>query len=584
MTPAQTAVAVQDLIWYWADTAPETTAVIDTTGAAVTYQELADAADAAAADLAAGGVTAEHVVGVAYPRAVDGLVQLLGVWRAGGAVLCLDPAWPVARLRDMIARCGVRHLRTARPIPGLTAPAPHTGIGIGADAVPAVRGPLCYVVCTSGSTGTPRGVLIEHPGAVNMATALADRFAVGPGTRVLQFAAWSWDAAMGEILMTLTAGGTLVLAPPHVRHGGPALARLLRDARVEVATLTPSVLAALPAHNLPDLRTVVAVGEVCPPRLVTRWTAPHRRVCNGYGPTETTVAATIGDLRPGEPVHIGTPLPGVTVQVVDHHDQPLPTGMPGELLIGGIGVARGYAADPAATAARFTTDPAGRRWYRTGDLAARRGDGTLTFLGRADDQIKVRGHRIDPAEVEHVLAGHPAVAACAVVTTGHRLTAYIVTSHAPTTAADVARAAEEIRGHAAAVLPAFAVPATVRVVAALPLTDGGKTDRDALRHWATSAATPAPAQDPPAEGTLPRVLQVVAAALDQPVDADTDVIDAGGHSLLIAQLCVALSDTFAVDVPYLTVARNPTPAGLAAAIDELTATGHTAGGVPSAAA
>ncbi|WP_432973539.1 non-ribosomal peptide synthetase [Dactylosporangium sp. CA-233914] len=559
---------VADLIWQQAGAAPDAVAVIDATGTAVTYQELARRADAVAAQLAAAGVVTDEVVGVWRPRSVDGLVQVLGVWRAGGAVLYLDPDWPARRLQYMAATSAVRLVRAADPIPDLSPLLPAaaaTAVGL-----EPVQGPLCYVVFTSGSTGTPKGVLIEHPGVINMATALSRRFAVSAETRVLQFAAWSWDAAMAEILMTLTAGATLVLAPDTARTGGPTLARTLREHRVDVATLTPSVLAALPSDDLPALRTVVAVGEVCPPRLVERWASPQRRFFNGYGPTEASVAVTVGELHPGQEVHIGTPLPGVTVQVVDEHGRPQPPGAVGEIVVGGIGVARGYAASPAATAARFTTDTGGRRWYHTGDLATRRADGVLVYLGRTDDQVKIRGHRLTLGEVEHILTAHPAVRACAVVAVAGRLIAHVAADPDYTGGLPEADLAGALYGHAAALLPPHAVPA-IHVVAALPLTAAGKVDRESLRAAQATAAAPAThdREDLLPGGSLAAVLDVVTAALDRPVHPDTDIIDAGGHSLLVAQLCVALSEVLGLEVPYVAVALNRTPAGIAAAIDDL---------------
>ncbi|MGI5243294.1 non-ribosomal peptide synthetase [Dactylosporangium sp. CA-139066] len=556
--------SIADLIWQRAADTPDAVAVIDGTGAATTYRELTRQADTIAGELAAAG--ADEVVGVCWPRSVDGLVRFLGVWRAGAAVLYLDPDWPVARLQYMAAACAVRQI--LQPEPTLHLPAPQSV----AVLPPPVTGALCYVVFTSGSTGIPKGVLIEQPGVTAMATALAERLDVIAGTRVLQFAAWSWDAAMAEILMTLTAGATLVLAPAMTRHGGPALAGLLREHRVDVVTLTPSVLAATPADDLPDLRTVVAVGEPVHPHLVTRWAGPNRQLLNGYGPTEATVAVTIAELHPGEEVHIGTPLPGVTVRIVDEHGRPRPAGATGEILVGGLGVARGYTGSPAATEARFSTDKAGHRWYHTGDLAAWRPDGTLTYLGRTDDQIKLRGHRLTLGEVEHVVAAHPAVRGCAVVAVADRLTAFVVADPDHDTGLAETDLAAAVRGHAAALLPPFATP-HVRLVTALPLTAGGKTDHETLRAHAAD-------QDPTsdrhsADGSLPVTLAVVAAVLDQPVHADTDVIDAGGHSLLVAQLSVALSEALGVEVPYVTVALNRTPAGIAAAIDNLTR--HAAG-------
>ncbi|WP_432982862.1 non-ribosomal peptide synthetase [Dactylosporangium sp. CA-233914] len=572
---------VHHRIWQQAQRAPDAVAVVDDDGAALTYRELTDRADAVARDLGWLDVATEQVVGVCWPRSVDGLVRVLGVLRAGAALLYLDPDWPEQRLRHMTAACtvqlvldrwyGLRVLDVQQP------PA--------AAVLPMVHGPLCYAVFTSGSTGTPKGVLVEHPGVLNMAVELARIFRIGPGTTVLQFANWSWDAAMCEILMTLTAGGTLMLAPPAVRGGGPGLAALLRRHAVNVVTLTPSVLDALPTADLPALRTVVAVGEPCHPALVARWSTPDRQVFNGYGPTETTVAATVAACTPGADVHIGTPLPNVTTRVVDEHGHELVAGKAGELLIGGIGVARGYAGSVAATAARFTTDGLGRRWYHTGDLVARRPDGALDYVGRSDDQIKIRGHRIEFGEIEHVIAELPAVRSCAVTTVADQLVAFVVAAGADPVAglstgpaADPDHLPDLVLAHARTQLAAFAVPSTAIVVPALPLTGNGKLDRDALTAWAAAriAAPSAVAADaaPAAEATLRMVLQVVSDVLGLPVGPGTDFIDAGGHSLLVAQLCVALSETFGREVPYLTVAMNRTPAALAAAIDATTGPVH----------
>ncbi|WP_433617023.1 non-ribosomal peptide synthetase [Dactylosporangium sp. CA-139114] len=583
MTPPPSNVSgtVHDRIWQHAQAAPDTVAVVDDDGTTLTYRELTDRADAVARDLAWLDVTTEQVVGVCWPRSVDGLVRVLGVLRAGAALLCLDPDWPEQRLRHMTAACAVQLVLDRwyglRVLDVQQRPA--------AAVLPMVHGPLCYAVFTSGSTGTPKGVLVEHPGVLNMAVELARIFQVGPGTTVLQFANWSWDAAMCEILMTLTAGGTLLLAPPAVRGGGPDLADLLRRHAVNVVTLTPSVLDALPTADLPALRTVVSVGEPCRPALVARWSTPDRQVFNGYGPTETTVAATVAACTPGADVHIGTPLPNVTTRVVDEHGHEVVAGNAGELLIGGIGVARGYAGNVAATAARFTTDAQGRRWYHTGDLVARRPDGALDYLGRADDQIKIRGHRIELGEIEHVIAELPAVRSCAVTTVADQLVAFVVAAEDTDTAAgpstspapDPDHLPDLVLAHARTQLAAFAVPSTAVVVPALPLTANGKLDRDTLTAWAAAriaAPSAAAADAPAADATLRMVLQVVTHVLDLPVDPDTDFIDAGGHSLLVAQLCVALSEAFGRDVPYLTVAMHRTPAGLAAAIDATTGPVH----------
>jgi amino acid adenylation domain-containing protein len=510
---------IHDLIWEQARRRPDAVAVEhdDVTG---TYRQLTDAADAAARRLRAAGVGPEQVVGVSYPRSVDGLVALLGVLRAGAAVLYLDPEWPAERLEFMLARCDVPVVLSASH--GL-APRP-TKARPSTDA----DRPLCYVVFTSGSTGTPKGVQVEHPAVLNMAVSLAELFAVREGTRMLQFAAWSWDAAMCEILVTLGAGGTLVIAPAAARSGGDALADFLRDRAVEVVTLTPSVLDATPVADLPALHTVVSVGEACHPALVRRWTAPHRRVLTGYGPTEATVAVTVGTCIPDAPIHIGAPLPGVRIRVADA----------GELLVGGVGLARGYVGEPELTALRFVTDASGERWYRTGDLVRPQRDGTLAYVGRRDEQVKLRGYRVELGEVEAVLSTAPGVRSCA-----------------------VAVVADRVDEHARRRLPDFMVPGEVRAVAALPLTPNGKLDRAAVTR-----TEPAPG---PARNTVPdRVSAIVDRLLRARVAPDANIFDVGGHSLLAAELSVSLGEEFGVDLRFHEVILNPTPAALARLVAE----------------
>jgi len=585
---------VHDLIWDHARRTPDAVAVLDD-GITCTYWQLTTAADSVARQLLSLDAGPDRVVGLSFPRTVDGLVHLLGILRAGAALLYLDPTWPQQRIEHMTDVCNVSlianaatgiHQRLAADGPGRPrrsddgmAPGPaarDSGMPrFGVDR-------LCYVVFTSGSTGTPNGVLVEHRGVFNTVTVLADAFDVGPGTRVLQFAAWSWDAAMCEILTTLTAGGTLVLAPDSTRSVGPALADLLRRHTVEVVTLTPSVLDAVPVADLPALRTVVSVGEPCHRGLVQRWTAPHRRVLNGYGPTEASIAVSVGVMAPGTPVHIGVPLRNVMVRVVDDCDREVRPGDVGELWVGGAGLARGYAGDPERTAARFTTDPDGLR----GDLVSRGSDGILFYAGRTDDQVKVRGHRVELGEIEQMLCTHPAVRSCTVVVAGGHLVAYVVGTDPH---ADPAVVREAAASQAMFWLPDFMTPDAIHAVRHLPLTGNGKVDRGALRDMAIHGAAGIPTADEPLTAVLAAVVDIAARVLKVPVGAEQNFFDIGGHSLLAAELSVALSERFGVDVAYHQIMQHPTStqvadlitAKLNDAAPELVAHLRTAGGASS---
>src|SRR5262249_34317829 len=265
----------------------------------------------------------------------------------------------------------------------------------------------------------PKGVMVEHRGLANVAAEQARWFGATPGSRVLQFASLSFDASIFEIVMALSTGATLVIAPR------TALMKTLREQRITIATLPPSVLAVMPVEALPDLKMLNFAGEPVRPELATQWSAEGRRVFNLYGPTECTIWSTGAEIS-GEP-SIGNPIANVRAYLLDQHLEPVPSGVPGELCIGGIGVARGYLNRPELTAERFVPDPFGDgRLYRTGDLARRRSNGDLEFLGRIDRQVKVRGFRIEPAEIEAALQMHPAVRESVVEAREDALVAYVV--------------------------------------------------------------------------------------------------------------------------------------------------------------
>ena len=395
------------------DAAPESPALryLD---AETSYRELDAAANRVAHALRRRGLGPGSLVALCAERSPLLCAGLLGILKAGAAFVPLDPAYPRDRLALMLRDSAAPLLLSeSRLLERLPEPRPET---ICLDDVswqqaePAERPPraatpsdLCYVIYTSGSTGRPKGVLIEHRGVCNLAAAQAQTFALDAYSRVLQFASPSFDASVFEICMALLHGCTLVLAPREQTLPGPELIELLIGQRIDTLTITPSVLAALPHVELPELRTLIVAGEACPAELVARW-APGRVMWNAYGPTEATVWATVARCEPSElQPPIGRPIQNAAVYILDPNLQLVPEDVAGEICIGGVGVARGYLGRPELTAERFVRDPFSAdpqaRLYRSGDLGRWRADGQLEFLGRLDDQVKVRGVRIEAANV-----------------------------------------------------------------------------------------------------------------------------------------------------------------------------------------
>jgi amino acid adenylation domain-containing protein len=414
---------LHELIEQRAAEAPGSTALVHGSET-LSYGELDERANRVAHALRAMGVGHDRLVGLCLERGTAMIVGLLGILKAGGAWLPLDPGYPRERLAFMLADSGAAVLVTtaalAQRLPAhgaallcldrdaeriAAAPASNPG----RVATPSS---LAYAIYTSGSTGTPKCALLEHRGLCSLSEAQRRLFGVGPHSRVLQFSSLSFDAATFEIVMALPKGATLVLGDRHALLPGPDLLAVLQEQRISIVTLTPTALAALPAAALPDLATITVAGEACPPELVARW-APGRRLFNLYGPTETTIWATAAELKAGEPVHIGRPVGNVELYLLDAQGEPVPVGVPGEIHIGGVGLARGYHGRPELTAERFIAHPfrpgEDARLYRTGDRGRFRPDGSVEFLGRLDSQVKLRGHRIELGEIEAALAGHPAV-------------------------------------------------------------------------------------------------------------------------------------------------------------------------------
>ncbi|MET0400202.1 MAG: amino acid adenylation domain-containing protein, partial [Longimicrobiaceae bacterium] len=432
---------------------------------------------------------------------------------------------------------------------------------------------LAYVVYTSGSTGTPKGVMVPHRGLCNVVAAKVRAYGVGPESRVLQFVALGFDVAAAEIFTALTSGARLCLGTRAELLPGPGLVRLLREEAVTTVMMPPSALAALPDEELPALACVVVGGEPCPAETVARW-APGRRFVNTYGPTEASICNTMFVCAAdGSPPPIGRPIAGVRAHLLDGDMGPVPDGAPGEMYVGGVGVARGYLRRPDLTAERFVPDPfaEGARLYRTGDRVRRRPDGELEFVGRVDEQVKVRGVRVEPGEVEAVLARHPAVRegvvvagedAASGVPGGKRLVAYVV----PRPGAECAPAG--LRAFLRGQLPEPMVPRDFVFLADLPRTPNGKTDRRAL---------PAPGADEPGEDAgyvaprgpvEERLAGIWAGVLGRErVGVEQGFFDVGGHSLLVAGLLRRVGEAFGVEPPVERFLEAPTVSALARLVE-----------------
>jgi amino acid adenylation domain-containing protein len=554
-------------------------------GRTLTYAELNARANQLAVRLRELGVGPETLVGVCMQRSLDRLVALLGILKAGGGYVPLDPDYPADRLAFIVEDAAmpvvVTDERSRSAVPVATA----TAVSLDRDrealsalpdadpGVPVAASNAAYVIYTSGSTGRPKGVVVEHRQAVNFALGEIEHWPLGPGDRVLQFASLNFDVSVLDIFGALLSGATLVLGTPDVLLSPPRLAELIRRAGITLMCLPPAVLALLADEPFPELRVVIAGGEKVSAGLVNSWVRPGLRFVNGYGPTETTVGATMYECRADgiDPAPIGSPLPNYRAYVLDQHLQPVPVGVAGELYVGGAGVARGYLGRPDLTAQRFVPDPfddtPSARLYRTGDLARRLPDGALQFLGRLDDQVKIRGLRVELGEIEAVLATHPAVAQAIVVVAEDRTGQPQLVGYARSDPDGGAPTEEELRRHLAGKLPGYMVPTAIVLLTAFPLTPNGKVDR---------AALPAPDLTPRTDSYSPprtlletALVHVYESLLGhESVGIHDSFFDLGGNSLQAMQLVARLSADLAVDGDVNAIFLAPTPARLAALLCE----------------
>lgn len=546
----------------------------------VSYRELNQRANQLAHYLQQHGVGPEVIVAVSTERSPEMVVAWLGVLKAGGAFLPLDPTYPKDRLAFILEDTQAplflcNQVAHAPNSPGCTPVActpgspdwqliatqstenPKSDVGIDN---------LGYVIYTSGSTGRPKGVLLSHCGMGNLALAQIRAFDIRPDSRVLQFASPGFDASVSEVFTALLAGATLCLAAREDLLPGPDLFRLLRRRAITTVTLPPSALALLSSQDLPALRTVIAAGETCPATVVARWAA-GRRFINAYGPSEATVCATLGECTDGQhKPSIGRPMANVKVYLLDEHLQPVPIGLSGEIYLAGPGLARGYLNQDALTAAKFIADPfsalPGARLYKTGDKARYRPDGTIDFLGRDDRQVKLRGFRIELEEIEAVLRKHQSVRDAAVQVWedsagDKRLAAYVGGTHRPSPSASDLRLF--LRQH----LPEHMVPAQFTFLDALPINASGKVDRAALSRLtcAPQHRDRVPLHDP-LQQKLARIWEDVLGSGS--VGPGDNFFDLGGHSLLAVRLLYTIKEQLGQELPLSILVHEGTIAQMAA--------------------
>jgi amino acid adenylation domain-containing protein len=562
-------------------------ALVGAGGRTLSYARLDAAANRLAHHLAARGAGPGSVVGIVAERTPETAVALLAVLRAGGAYLALDPAYPAERLRFLLADSGARLVVCAGPLPaGLAGEGVPPLVDTAAEAaaiaarpaaapaVPAHPDGLAYVAYTSGSTGTPKGVMVPHRGVDVLLADLQDRLPLGPGDRCAAWTSPGFDVAVYETFSALVSGAALLHPDDETRATPGAFVRWLAENEVTGAYVPPFMLGELAARAEQGpplaLRRLLVGVEPIPAALLARIAAavPGLRVVNGYGPTETSICATLHDVGPAAPregrAPIGRPVRGTRVRVLDAALRPVPAGVAGELYAGGEGTARGYLGRAGLTAERFVPDPfapvPGARLYRTGDRVRWRDDGVLEFLGRTDHQVKVRGFRVEPGEVEAALRRVPGVAGCTVVARedasgDRRLAAYVVGG----VPADTLRAALR------RVLPAHMVPGAFVPLDALPLTPNGKVDRQALPAPAWAAAPDAHvAPRTPVEAAMAAAWAEVMGV--ERVGVHDDFYALGGHSLLAVRLVARLRADLGVELPLRLLFETPTVAQLAAAV------------------
>jgi amino acid adenylation domain-containing protein len=559
----------------------------------ITFADLNDRVNRLAHHLRTTGIGPETVVGSCLERGVEPVVVLLAVLKAGGVYVPFDPEHPAERLSYMIADASAHTVVTSRKFADRFSDEERHVLVIddwaagtsSADPEPVVRpGNLAYIIYTSGSTGRPKGVMVAHRSYAHHCRVISDYYGIKPGERVVLLSALTFDLAMDQIAVTLSSGATLVVSDPVFWTPGELPAKLAHH-KVTVMEITPAYYREMlesDVDNLAGMKLMNVGADVVTVSDAQRWAAtgyPGRFLCN-YGPTEATITCMLnpvdGDLageRGTATLHIGRPVAGTRVHVLDDRLRPVPVGVPGELCIGGIRLARGYYERPGLTAERFVPDPygpePGARLYCTGDLVRYRPDGTVDFLGRLDHQVKIRGFRIELPEIEAALARHPAISAAAVVAKevapgDKRLVAYLECDTEPEIS--------ELRAHLRELLPEYMIPSAWATVAALPLSPSKKVDRAALPDLTPSQLDGAREYVAPRDPTEETIAGIWAEVLGvDRVGVHDDFFGLGGHSLLATRVLARLRQSFAAGLPLRCLFEATTVAELAAATTDFIA-------------
>ncbi|MFE0751268.1 amino acid adenylation domain-containing protein [Gordonia sp. NPDC058843] len=561
---------------------------------AVRWSEVATTTNQIARVLIDRGIGPGDVVAVSIPRSPRSVLAVLGVAVSGAAFVMVDPGLPVARRSAMLADSGAVLLITADSPPvgdsdpsqarssATVSSVPHlilddleVDLGIArrpsnpvaaAERVrPISFDDAAYLQFTSGSTGRPKAASLTHAGFAELVAEQQHRLGAASDSRILHVAAPGFDVAVWEIVFAVCSGAQLVISPPDV-FAGPELESVIARHRVTHTIMTPTALATLDPGAVPELEVVMVAGEACPPDLVTRWSAAGRPLLNLYGPSETTIWATVSaPLEPSEPVTIGGPIAGVGVKVLDACLRPVPDGVLGELYLSGRALGRGYHGRPGLTAGRFVADPfdAGGRMYRTGDLVTRTPCGDIVYHGRNDFQIKIRGMRVEPGEVDGVLASHPDVETAVTVGMSTPAGDTVLVSYV-TAPADRVPAPEHILDHAAARLPAHLVPHTVVVLDEMPMTRTGKVDRRALPEVEISPAREYVAPRSRLEGVVAQIFADVLGVRE--VSVHDGFFELGGSSLSATKVAYRVERHIGRRVPMSLLFENPTVADFVAAV------------------
>ncbi|CAM03556.1 amino acid adenylation domain-containing protein [Saccharopolyspora erythraea NRRL 2338] len=534
-----------------------------------TYAELNERANRFAHHLIGLGIGPGDVVALALPKSGELVAAIIAVLKTGAAYLPVDVEYPAERIRHLledvalvVSTAGVELPRPALLIDSGFAAHPATDPTDAERNAPLRAESAAYVITTSGSTGLPKGVVVSHAGFATLSGNHVRSYGVREDSRVYQYVSPSFDVSVAELCMALLTGACLVV--PRRTATGAELAVELDRERVTHLHIPPSVLATVPRVELPHLRCLVTGAEPCPAELV-EFFGRGRTMINAYGPTEATVEVTWARCEPGvHPVPIGLPLDGAAAYVLDSRLRPVPAGVAGELYAAGPGLAQGYRGRFGLTAERFVANPfgpRGSRMYRTGDLTRWGADGRLEYLGRADDQVKVRGFRIEPGEVEAVLAAHPGVEQARVVVRedrpgDRRLVGYVVGR----------AAAPELLRHAREALPDYMVPSAVVALDEMPLTANGKLDRDRLpRPLAAPVGAYRRPRSPREEVLCDLFGEVLGVGT---VGIDDGFFETGGHSLLATQLVSRVREVLGAELGVQSVFRAPTVAELAELLDD----------------